>query len=218
MELDEDDSHHHHHDHDHDHDHSHRHDKERNDTVDQLDLGIGMKRRRVISREGSENRQNDDDWAECLHREVDRQQLRKFRVQRNRREQTRRPVQDSVYIATLRTAQKEAFRRRNDISPNLDEESCVSWTSQESINQETDIPVANFRAARQLLAAQVHSDEDEAMRLRIEYQADYHLKSNKEQKEASDHKWDQHPSMYPKYKGRQPNRIIAQFTLIRAGI
>ncbi|KAA6354272.1 MAG: hypothetical protein EZS28_050201, partial [Streblomastix strix] len=89
MELDEDDNHHHHHDHDHDHDHdcNLRHERDRDDRDDQLDLGRGRKRRRVISSEGSGNGQNNDDWANGLQREIQRQQLRSFRVRRNRREQ-----------------------------------------------------------------------------------------------------------------------------------
>ncbi|KAA6396262.1 MAG: hypothetical protein EZS28_008216 [Streblomastix strix] len=37
----------------------------------------------------------------------------------------------SVYMPGLQAVQKEAFRTANDISPNLDEESSVSWTSPE---------------------------------------------------------------------------------------
>ncbi|KAA6376087.1 MAG: hypothetical protein EZS28_028385 [Streblomastix strix] len=84
MELDEDDNHHHHHDDDHDHDRNHRHDRDRNDRNDQLDFGRGRKRKKVISSEGSGNGQNNDDWAEGLHREIERQQLRQFRIRRDR--------------------------------------------------------------------------------------------------------------------------------------
>ncbi|KAA6366655.1 MAG: hypothetical protein EZS28_037817, partial [Streblomastix strix] len=123
MDLDEDDTHHHHYDHDHDHDHNHRHNKERNDRNDQLDLGRGRKRRRVISSEGSGNRQNIDDQAEDLHREDERQQLRQFRAFRNKREHDLRPVQTvtgaPVSMTNLRTAQEYAFRMANDISPTL---------------------------------------------------------------------------------------------------
>ncbi|KAA6374189.1 MAG: hypothetical protein EZS28_030284 [Streblomastix strix] len=139
MEYDEDDNHHHHHDHDHGHDRNHRQDRERNDKNDQLDLGRGRKRKRVTSNEGSGNGQNNDDWAAGLHREIERQQLRQFRVFRNRREQALPPVQTvtgaPVYMSSLRAAQENAFRRANDIFPKLDEESIVSWTSPESINQ-----------------------------------------------------------------------------------
>ncbi|KAA6389887.1 MAG: hypothetical protein EZS28_014589 [Streblomastix strix] len=82
--LDEVENHHHHHNHDHDHDNNRRHDKERKDRNDQLDLRRGRKRSGEISSEGSENGQNNDDWAEGLYCEVDRQQLRAFRVQCNR--------------------------------------------------------------------------------------------------------------------------------------
>ncbi|KAA6388111.1 MAG: hypothetical protein EZS28_016358, partial [Streblomastix strix] len=134
MEFDEDDNHHHHHDHnqDHDHDRYHRHESDRNDRNNQLDLGRGRKRRRVISREGSGNGQNNDDWAIGLHREVQRKQLRQFRIRRNRREQVLPPIRTisgaPVYLPGLRAVQEEAFRATNHISPNLDEESSVSWT------------------------------------------------------------------------------------------
>ncbi|KAA6370780.1 MAG: hypothetical protein EZS28_033692 [Streblomastix strix] len=84
MEMNEDDNHHHHFDQDHDLDHNDRHDKDRNDRKDNLDLRRGRKRRRAISTEGSGNGQNNKDWAEGLYREVDRQQLREFRIQRYR--------------------------------------------------------------------------------------------------------------------------------------
>ncbi|KAA6384033.1 MAG: hypothetical protein EZS28_020442 [Streblomastix strix] len=87
MDLDEDDNHHHHHDHHHDHDHNHRHERDRNDRNNQLDLGRGRKKRRVISSEGSGNGQNNDDCVECLLHEIERQQLRQFRIRRDRREQ-----------------------------------------------------------------------------------------------------------------------------------
>ncbi|KAA6379185.1 MAG: hypothetical protein EZS28_025289, partial [Streblomastix strix] len=163
MELDEDDNHQHHHDHDHDHDHNHRHDKERYDKNDQLDLVRGRKRRRVISSEDSGFGQNNDDWSEGHHREIERQQLRKFRIRRNRREQALPPVQTvtgaPVYMPNLRTAQEEAFRIANNISPNRDEESSVFWTSAESINQERNTPIANFRMAQQLLTAQDNQEQ-----------------------------------------------------------
>ncbi|KAA6400292.1 MAG: hypothetical protein EZS28_004179 [Streblomastix strix] len=129
MEQDDDDNHHHHHhnrEHDHDYDRNHRHERDREDRNNQLDLGSGRKRRRVSSNEGAGNAQNNDDWAEGLHREVNRQQLRVLRIQFSRQEQTRGPVQDPVYRAVTRTAQEEAFRRINNISPNLDEKSSVS--------------------------------------------------------------------------------------------
>ncbi|KAA6379042.1 MAG: hypothetical protein EZS28_025430, partial [Streblomastix strix] len=91
MDLDEDDNHHHHHNHDHD--CNRRHDKERNDRNDQLYLARGRKRRGVISSEGSGNGQNNEDLAEGLHREVERQRLRQFRIQRNIREHALPPVQ-----------------------------------------------------------------------------------------------------------------------------
>ncbi|KAA6392882.1 MAG: hypothetical protein EZS28_011585 [Streblomastix strix] len=156
LQLDEDDNHHHHH-HDHDHDLNHKHDKEQNQRNNQLDFGRGKKRRRVISSEGSGNGQNNEDWAESLHCEVERYRLRQFRIQHNRLEQVLPPVQivsgAPVYMSNLRTAQEEAIRTTNIISPYIDEESSVSWTSPESINQERDTPIANFRTAQQLLAA-----------------------------------------------------------------
>ncbi|KAA6389402.1 MAG: hypothetical protein EZS28_015075 [Streblomastix strix] len=140
MELDEDDNHHHHLDHDHGHDRNHRHDRERNNRNDQLDLGKGRKKKRVTSSEGSANGQNNEDWAEGLHRDIERQKLRQFRIRHNRREQSLSPVQTvtgaPVYMLNIRTVQEEAFRIANNISPNLDEQSSVSWTSPESINQE----------------------------------------------------------------------------------
>ncbi|KAA6369590.1 MAG: hypothetical protein EZS28_034883, partial [Streblomastix strix] len=163
IKLNNNDNHHHHHDHDHDHDHNHRHDRERNDRNNQFDLGRGRKRRRVISSEGSANGQNNEDWAEGLHCEIERQQLRQFRIRRNKQEQALCPVQTvsgaPVYMPNLRTAQEEAFRIANNISPNLDEQSSVSWTSPESINQKRNTPIANFRTAQQLLAAQDNQEQ-----------------------------------------------------------
>ncbi|KAA6363263.1 MAG: hypothetical protein EZS28_041209, partial [Streblomastix strix] len=130
MELDEDDNYHHHHDHDHDHDRNHRHERDRNDRNDQLDLGRGRKRRRVISSEDSGNGQNNDDWAEGLHCEIERQQLIQLRIRRDMREQALPPVQTvtgaPVYMSGLQSVQDEVFRVANNISPNLDEESTVS--------------------------------------------------------------------------------------------
>ncbi|KAA6358139.1 MAG: hypothetical protein EZS28_046334, partial [Streblomastix strix] len=107
-------------------------DKERNDRNEQLDLRRDRKRRRVISSEGSGNGQNNDDWAEDQQRKVERQQLGQFRVQRNRREQALPPVQTFTgapnYMSNLLTSQDEGFHRMNNIFPNLDEESSVSWT------------------------------------------------------------------------------------------
>ncbi|KAA6370066.1 MAG: hypothetical protein EZS28_034409 [Streblomastix strix] len=151
MELDEDDNNHHHHDHDHDHDNdrNHRHERDRDDRNNQLDLGT----------------------AEGLQREVQRQQLRQFRIFRDRREQVIPPVQTisgaPTYLPGLRALQEEAFRVANRISPNLDEESSVSWTSPESINQEKNTPIPNFRTAQQLLAQQ---DNQEQLNLQVNIQ------------------------------------------------
>ncbi|KAA6365431.1 MAG: hypothetical protein EZS28_039043 [Streblomastix strix] len=62
-------------------------------------------------------------------------------------------------MPNLRTAQEDAFRIANDISLHLDEESSVSWTSAESINQERNTPIENFRTAQQLLAAQDNQEQ-----------------------------------------------------------
>ncbi|KAA6367010.1 MAG: hypothetical protein EZS28_037462 [Streblomastix strix] len=175
MELDEDDNMHHHHDLDYDHDHNHRYEKDRNYRKNYLDLGRGRKRRRVISSEDSGNRQKNVYLAESLHREVDKQQLREFRIQRDRREQAKEPIQDHVYLSTLQKAQEEAFRRRNSISLNLVEESSVQWTSLESINQEFDTPKANFRTAQQLLAAQ---DILEQLNQQVNIQIQQQIKTN----------------------------------------
>ncbi|KAA6401692.1 MAG: hypothetical protein EZS28_002777 [Streblomastix strix] len=130
MDLDKDGNHHHYHNHHHDHDRNHRHDKERNDSNNQLDLGRGRKRKIVISSEGSDNGQSNDEWTVGPHREVERYRLRQFRIRRNRREQALPPVQtvsgESFYMTNLLTAQEEAFRRINNIYPNLNEESSVS--------------------------------------------------------------------------------------------
>ncbi|KAA6380750.1 MAG: hypothetical protein EZS28_023727 [Streblomastix strix] len=148
MELDEDDNHHHHHDLDHDHDRNHRH---------------GRNRRRVISSEDSGNEQNNDDLAEGLHREIERQQLRYFRIRSDRREQALPPIQTAtgapVYTLGLRATQEKFFRVPICVSPNLDEENNVSWTIPESINQESDTPIANFRTAQQLLTAQDNQEQ-----------------------------------------------------------
>ncbi|KAA6354361.1 MAG: hypothetical protein EZS28_050112, partial [Streblomastix strix] len=187
MELDEDDNRHHHHDHDHDHDHdrNHRREIDRNDRDDQLDLGRGRKRRRVISSEGSGNGQNNDDWANGLHREVQRQQIRQFRIRRNRREQVLPPIQTvsgaPVYLPGLRAVQEEAFRAANHISPNLDEESSVSRTSPESINQERDTPIPNFQTARQLLVAQDNQEQlNQQVNIQIQQQINQLHEVNRE--------------------------------------
>ncbi|KAA6356703.1 MAG: hypothetical protein EZS28_047770 [Streblomastix strix] len=44
------------------------------------------------------------------------------------------------------------------------------------------------------------------------------MKKNRELKEVLDHNWDEYPSMYPKYKGIQLNRLITQIILRRAAI
>ncbi|KAA6360502.1 MAG: hypothetical protein EZS28_043971, partial [Streblomastix strix] len=148
MELDEDDNNHHHHDHDHDHDHNHRHDRERNGRDDQLDLGRGRKIRRVISSDGSGNGQNNDDWAEGLQREIRRQQLRQFRIRRNRGEQILPPVQTvsgaPVYLPGLRAVQEEAFRVANRITPNLDEESSRQEIEVIDLEQNTQENIENI--------------------------------------------------------------------------
>ncbi|KAA6372490.1 MAG: hypothetical protein EZS28_031983, partial [Streblomastix strix] len=185
MELDEDDNHHHHHDHDHDHDHNHRHDRERNDRDNQLDLGRDRKRRRVISSEGSGNGSNNDDWAEGLQREIQRQQLRQFRIRCNRREQALPPVQTVTgapgFMSSLRTAQENAFRVANHISPNLNEESSVSWTSPESINQERNTTIPNFRTAQQLLAQQDNQEQlNQQVNIQIQQQINQLQEVNRE--------------------------------------
>ncbi|KAA6372954.1 MAG: hypothetical protein EZS28_031518, partial [Streblomastix strix] len=187
MELDEDDNHHHHHDHDHDHDHdrNHRHERDREDRDDQLDLGRGRKRRRVISSEGSGNGQNNDDWAAGLHREIERQQIRQFRIRRDRRERALPPMQTAtgapVYMPGLRAAQEEVFRVENRISPNLDEESSVSWTSPESINQERETPIPNFQTARQLLVAQDNQQQlNQQVNIQIQQQINQLHEVNRE--------------------------------------
>ncbi|KAA6373129.1 MAG: hypothetical protein EZS28_031345 [Streblomastix strix] len=62
-------------------------------------------------------------------------------------------------MSGLRAVQEEAFSVVNRISPNLDEESSVSWTSPESINQERNTPIPNFRTAQQLLVAQDNQEQ-----------------------------------------------------------
>ncbi|KAA6379243.1 MAG: hypothetical protein EZS28_025228, partial [Streblomastix strix] len=128
MDFDEDDNHHHHHDHDHD--RNHRYERDLNDRNNQLDLERDRRRRRVISSEDSGNGQNNDDWAEDLHREIESQQLRQFRIRRDRREEVLPPVQTAsgalAYMPDLRAVQEEALRTANIISPNLDEKSNVS--------------------------------------------------------------------------------------------
>ncbi|KAA6393670.1 MAG: hypothetical protein EZS28_010805, partial [Streblomastix strix] len=187
MEFDEDDNphHHHHHDHDHDHDLNHRLDKDRNDRNDQLDLGRGRKRRRVISSEGSGNRQNNEDWAQGPHREIERQRLRQFKIQHNRQEQVLPPVQTvsgaPVYMPDHRAVQDEAFRAANHISPNFDEESSVSWTSPESINEERNTPIVNFRIAQQLLAAQDNQEQlNQQVNIQIQQQINQLHEVNRE--------------------------------------
>ncbi|KAA6383714.1 MAG: hypothetical protein EZS28_020761 [Streblomastix strix] len=185
MELDEDDNHNHHYDHDQDHDHNLRNDRERNGGDNQLDLGRGRKKGSVISSEGSGNGQNNEDWAEGLHREIERQQLRQFRVQRNRRERTLPLIQTVigalVYWVAIRTAYEEAFHRILNISLNLDKESSVSWTCPESINQERDIPIINFRTAQQLLAAQDNQEQlNQQVNIQIQQQINQLHEVNRE--------------------------------------
>ncbi|KAA6367664.1 MAG: hypothetical protein EZS28_036808 [Streblomastix strix] len=119
MELDEDDNRHHHHDHDHDHyhDHNHRYDKKQNDKNHQLDLKRSRKRRREISSEDSRNGQSNDDWAEGLHCEVDRQQLGQLGIQRNRREQTRRQVQDQSILQLSEQLYRKSFVEQTTSPP-----------------------------------------------------------------------------------------------------
>ncbi|KAA6354894.1 MAG: hypothetical protein EZS28_049579 [Streblomastix strix] len=181
--LYEDDNHQYHHNHYHD--HNHRQERDRNYRNDQLDLGRGRKRRRVISSEGSGNGQNNDDRAEGLHRETERQQLRQFRIRRDRREQALPPVQTAtgalVYMSGLRTAQEEVFRIANNIFLNLDEESTVSWKRAESINQERDTPIANFRTAQQLLIAQDNQEQlNQQANIQIQQQINQLHEVNKE--------------------------------------
>ncbi|KAA6369167.1 MAG: hypothetical protein EZS28_035305 [Streblomastix strix] len=68
--------------------------------------------------------------AEGLQRKIDGHQLREFRIQRDRREQAFGSIQTvsglPVHMPTLRIVQKEAFRVRNNNSPNLDDESSDS--------------------------------------------------------------------------------------------
>ncbi|KAA6325615.1 MAG: hypothetical protein EZS28_054047 [Streblomastix strix] len=89
---------------------------------------------------------------------MDRIMMIELKVYIARREQAIPPVQTAtgapVYMSNLRIAQEEAIHRRNNISPNIDEDSSVSWTIPESINLVIDIPISNFRTAQQLLAAQ----------------------------------------------------------------
>ncbi|KAA6358342.1 MAG: hypothetical protein EZS28_046131, partial [Streblomastix strix] len=149
------------------------------------DLGRGRKRQGVTSREGIANGQNNDDWAEDLHREVQRQQLRQFRIRHNKREQVLSPVQTvsgaPVYMPGLRAVQEEAFRVAIRISPNLDEESGVSWASPGSINQERNTPIANFRTAQQLLTAQDNQEQlNQQVNIQIQQQINQLHEVNRE--------------------------------------
>ncbi|KAA6357374.1 MAG: hypothetical protein EZS28_047100 [Streblomastix strix] len=81
----------------------------------------------------------------------------------------------------LRAVQEEAFRVANRISPNLDEESSVSWTSPESINQERDTPIANFRTARQLFVAQDNQEQlNQQVNIQIQQQINQLHEVNRE--------------------------------------
>ncbi|KAA6373404.1 MAG: hypothetical protein EZS28_031067 [Streblomastix strix] len=163
MDFDEDDNHYPNHDNDPNHDRNHQRDKERYERNDQLDFGRGRKRKRVISSEGSRNGQNNEDWAKGLHRQVEKQRLRQFRIQRNRRQQALPPVQTvtgaPVYISNLRTTKEEAFHMANNIYSYLIDDSSVSWTSQESISQERNTSIVNYRKAKQILAAQDNQEQ-----------------------------------------------------------
>ncbi|KAA6387834.1 MAG: hypothetical protein EZS28_016640 [Streblomastix strix] len=171
MDLDEDDNHHHHHDHG----HNNRQNKDQNDRNDQLDFGRGTKRRSAISSESSRNRQIYEDWAEDLHCEVERQGLRQFRIQHNRRKQVFPPIQTvpgaPVYMPGLRAVQEEAFPVANGISPNFNEESSDSRTSPESTNQERNTRIVNFRSTQLLLAAQNNQEQlNQQVKIQIQQQ------------------------------------------------
>ncbi|KAA6374038.1 MAG: hypothetical protein EZS28_030435 [Streblomastix strix] len=131
------------------------HEKDRNDRNNQLDLKRGIKRKRVISSECSGNGQNNEDLAESLHCEIERQQLRQFRIRHNRQEQVLPPVLTAtgapIYMSGLRAVQEEVFHEANNISTNLYGESIISCTSAESMNQERHALIVNFRSAGQLL-------------------------------------------------------------------
>ncbi|KAA6404282.1 MAG: hypothetical protein EZS28_000191 [Streblomastix strix] len=86
-----------------------------------------------------------------------------------------------VYLPGLRAVQEEAFRVANHISPNLDEESTVSWTSAESINQESDTSNANFRTAGQLLVAQDNQQQmNQQVNIQIQQQINQLHEVNRE--------------------------------------
>ncbi|KAA6385093.1 MAG: hypothetical protein EZS28_019380 [Streblomastix strix] len=101
------------------------------------------------------------------------------------REQALLPVQTvtgaPVYKSNLLTAQEKAFRTTNNISPNLDKESSVSWTYPESINQERDAPIANFQTARQLLVAQDNQEQlNQQVNIQIQQQINQLHEVNRE--------------------------------------
>ncbi|KAA6402858.1 MAG: hypothetical protein EZS28_001611 [Streblomastix strix] len=84
LEMFKDNNHHRYHDHDLDHQNNHRFYKDWNDRNEQLYLRRVKIRRQVISSESSGNGQNNQNWFEGLHREVERQQLRELKIQREK--------------------------------------------------------------------------------------------------------------------------------------
>ncbi|KAA6376583.1 MAG: hypothetical protein EZS28_027889 [Streblomastix strix] len=133
-------------------------------------MGRGRKRRRVISSEGSGNGQNNEYWAEGLHREVERQQLKQFRIRRNRREQALPPVQTvtlaPVFMSSLRPAQEDAFRtafpkRQVEIKVYAGEQ--VQYINKMEQNDKFQNMMSNM-----MNKLQHHCNEDEALRLRTD--------------------------------------------------
>ncbi|KAA6394109.1 MAG: hypothetical protein EZS28_010367 [Streblomastix strix] len=169
MELDDDDNHHHHHDHDHDNDHDHRHDRERNGRNDQLDLGRGRKRRRVISSEGQGNGWNNDDWAEDLHREINQNQQpsqRQSLFVTDPNHQFIKGVQQSKYIPIEEAVNHlpllpEDFKRQVEIKVYTGEQ--VQY-----INKMEQVDKFQNMMENMMNKLQDHSNQDEAMRLRMQ--------------------------------------------------
>ncbi|KAA6377345.1 MAG: hypothetical protein EZS28_027130 [Streblomastix strix] len=168
MDLDEDNHHHHHHhNHEHDYDYDHKHDKgDLNCRGNCIEHEQGRKRRRVDFSVGPQ-----DDWSQGLQRQqanecqIPRQRLREFRIGQNQQlnywATYESPRVLPTQLSNLRTAREEAFRRQNNIPPNLVEQSSDSWTSAASINQEElmNVEIPNFQTTQLLFAQQDNEDQ-----------------------------------------------------------
>ncbi|KAA6392374.1 MAG: hypothetical protein EZS28_012101 [Streblomastix strix] len=159
IDLDEDDNLYNHNDHDHDHDRNYRHAKcEKtgmiNQTLDEVEIEGVQFQMKVQEKDRIMMIESKVDIVKLIDNNQDNLEFKAMDENR-----IGGLIQESVQRAAILTAQEEAYRRINNISPNLDEESNVSWISSESVNQERSTPITNLRTAQQLLAAQDNQEQ-----------------------------------------------------------